>query len=708
MQPLTFIESAVKAISRRLTFLPTRYSNGIGYGWSGSHTAGDLSLRHATLQSGATLDYEVAAGDVLSNSVVAACVNAITQALPEAPILLEHRVGANEFERIESHPVLDLLHNPNPYLSEAELWGVTTAYERTRGEAFWYFEYDTNRTFPREIWFRAPEYVQVLSDEQRFIAGYNITSESGKVVSLDESDVVHFRHQLSVTNPRAGWSPIATGKRQIVGDNGAATYHSAILRNAGATSLIISLKDAAATGEVTPGQLDEYVQKFRRKVAGEGSGAILGMDLPLDVHKVGYSPEELTLDKLLDYYESRICALMGVNRRVINLGSDPTYENSRVALNDFWERTIVPMRRRHASTLSSQLLQLFGLDPALYRLRFDFSEVEALQENVDALHKRWRETLLAGGIDLFTFQEKIGLVPDESLRGRFVKPSAALEERSDEIKYNPNQLRDRFGRWTDGGGFFAPDDGITNIGGSNNQSPSLFWGGENRDEVTKKHFNGKFEVDIPDNDKIAVARHSLMMFKRELAPHEWGELIGSPDGEKLECRSLPLAVVVRKTSESDSSSLFVSLIREIRHGGEFGRDEEKQVHLYAAAISRKAGTVEGMAPRMVFYSAKKCHKLGIKYLVSQAEGNKHTTRTSIGYRYWPKLGFNADITPADRAKLAPKHKSAKTVLDLYEIEDGERAWREIGGKRKMYFDTTPESRSQQILASYLRERGIKP
>jgi phage portal protein BeeE len=109
------------------------------------------------------------------------------------------------------------------------------------------------------------------------------------------------------------------------------------------------------------------------------------------VHKIGYSPDEMALDKLINYYESRICALMGVDPMVCGLGSgtmQKTYANLGEALNDFWERQIVPMLRRHASTLTAQLFPSFGMEASEWRLSFDTSEVAALQENVDALFTR--------------------------------------------------------------------------------------------------------------------------------------------------------------------------------------------------------------------------------------------------------------------------------------------------------------------------------
>jgi hypothetical protein len=90
---------------------------------------------------------------------------------------------------------------------------------------------------------------------------------------------------------------------------------------------------------------------------------------------------------------------MGVSQRVAGLGTDPTYNNLSEALNDFWERRIVPDRNADAATLNRQWLPLWHLDDGKWRFRFDYSQVPALQENRDALHARVRADWEKGLVD---------------------------------------------------------------------------------------------------------------------------------------------------------------------------------------------------------------------------------------------------------------------------------------------------------------------
>jgi hypothetical protein len=91
------------------------------------------------------------------------------------------------------------------------------------------------------------------------------------------------------------------------------------------------------------------------------------------------------------------------------------------------------------------------------------------------------------------------------------------------------------------------------------QGEAAFWEGggpggaaSHRDALTRQHFNGKFEVDIPANERATLDHLSHLMFGRALEPREWGELIGAPDGEKLEARALPLGVLVQIRPDTPS------------------------------------------------------------------------------------------------------------------------------------------------------------
>ncbi|BCM88835.1 hypothetical protein IAD21_00677 [Abditibacteriota bacterium] len=409
--PLTLFGDSLKALipSQRLSFSPTHsalsppFAGGVGGGsfWLGS------------LPSGAKKDYGALVGDPLQNYVIAAAVNAVALALPDAPPYLEN-LQDGRWVRVDDHPVLHFLRQPHEDLDDAEVWSLTSLYRLTRGEAFWIIHL-SDAGQPSEAVPYDPRRVRVIGTRDELISGYEITTEDGRLLPFPKQQVLHFRHLPDPNNPRRGWTPLSTGTRHLVGSNAASTYHTALLLNGAVSSWLISMRDAGQ-GNVTPEQFQTFIDAMRRKYSGttESAGGIDGLSIPLEIQRMAYSPDEMAIDKLVDYYEQTLCSLTGVSKKLLDLGSDATYLNLREAISDFWERRLVPMRNKDARALTNQLLPLFGLSPTQWRVNFDFSNVPALHENQDALFTRWRDLYKAGGIDLYTLQTKIGLpnVPD--------------------------------------------------------------------------------------------------------------------------------------------------------------------------------------------------------------------------------------------------------------------------------------------------------
>lgn len=417
MLSLATIGHEVKAIARSVPRLSGQTAVFANHGGSmaGGVTYGPLNLGHQLVQPSQKLDLNVHVGDPMMNGVVAACVNAKARALADAPLLLEQRTPEG-WATVDDHKCLELLREPNPDHSDADIWGLTNVWQSTRGQAFW-IVLPNKQHRPGEIHVWNPERVRILGDEEHFIRAYEIQREGGGIMGDNgewgKEGVIHFRHLPNPLNSREGWNPINAGRTQIAGDNMSATYQASILLNAGVVSLLIGLREAVSTGSgVTPEQFETAVNNIRNATL-ENAGGVNGINLPLEVHKMAYSPDEMGLTKLIEYYETRICSVMGVSQRVAGLGADPTYLNLKEALQDFWERTMVPARNADAATLNRQWLPLYGMSARDWRFRFDYSGVAALQENKDEMHTRVREDYKVGGLDLKQYRALTGYAGED-------------------------------------------------------------------------------------------------------------------------------------------------------------------------------------------------------------------------------------------------------------------------------------------------------
>lgn len=97
------------------------------------------------------------------------------------------------------------------------------------------------------------------------------------------------------------------------------------------------------------------------------------------------------------------------------------------------------------------------------------------------------------------------------------------------------------------------------------------------------------------------------------------------------------------------------------------------------------------------------------------EGGKEITTTAgkggsggdkmNGYYTWARLGYDAELTPEYRARLPESLRAAATVQDLMGTKEGASHWRDTGYMARMRFDTSPGSRSIQVLNNYLTSKG---
>ena len=112
-------------------------------------------------------------------------------------------------------------------------------------------------------------------------------------------------------------------------------------------------------------------------------------------------------------------------------------------------------------------------------------------------------------------------------------------------------------------------------------------------------------------------------------------------------------------------------------------------------------TVAGLGTVAFSLCAITAHLAGFAHIKLIAAGGKGANPKHIGYRFWPKLGFNADLE-RDETLGTPHLSNCRTVQDVIEHDEG--WWHANGTQRLVTFDLRPNSLSWQKLLSYLVEK----
>ena len=343
----------------------------------------------------ARLDYYRLAGDLSTNSVVAICLAWIRDNFPQGRLRVGSEVDG-EFVPIEDHPLASLFRSrPNPVWTWRQLWGATSDAYKVDGNAYWIKARDDSGLV-RELYWVPNDWIRIHTDDSGYIDSYIYTpgrtamaASQSIGIKYDPVDVIHFRDGIDPRNPAVGISRLKRVIRNVAGYNAGETYTAAILRNSGISGVVLIPKESlGAIPEDSPDEaaMSAARRRIRAQSVGESAGDVVALSLPVDVGKMGESPESMMLDRIMDRPEAIICAAMGVNALVTGLpASDAsrTYSNLGEANRMAWENSIIPMQQMIAETLQDGLSWEFDL-PEGAIIRFDNSKVESLSENADA------------------------------------------------------------------------------------------------------------------------------------------------------------------------------------------------------------------------------------------------------------------------------------------------------------------------------------
>ncbi len=323
------------------------------------------------------------------NSIIYSAINWISRTFQESNLLVKKIDGEGAFQIVRDHEVLRLLETPNPYYDLTTLWSGTLLSLHTDGNAYWYkCRSESGRV--TQLWYVPHFMMEPISSEKSdsFIDAYRY-SYNGTELHIPVSDVVHFRNgMLDPYNIRKGISPLSSIIKEICTDNEAALFSTSILKNMGVPGIIITPSKEEV--HFSPDNAQKLSMLWKSKFRGENRGEPLVAPLPLKIDTLGWSPEQLVLDKVRRIPEERISSVLGVSPIVLGLGAGlekSTYNNYKEAREAAYESNILPMQKMLGKQLNNQLLIDFTHDRS-YQFFFDTSGVKCLREDANSMFQR--------------------------------------------------------------------------------------------------------------------------------------------------------------------------------------------------------------------------------------------------------------------------------------------------------------------------------
>jgi SPP1 gp7 family putative phage head morphogenesis protein len=356
------------------------------------------------------------AGD--DNSIVSITINWMATSWGMMPPQVGQTDGATFTPLARPHPYLAILEQPNPYYDGLDL-NISLLHDYLkRGNAYELLVRNRRDEVIESYWLPA-SLVRPIPDQKGYLSHYEYTP--GKTERLEIEDVVHHRFRVDPANPLQGVSPLAEQYREIVTDNSYSDYGAGLAKEGGVPPIMFApriVRDSTGTATVTmtPAASKSLTERLRDKFS-RSPGKPFFVPGSVEMHQMGFKPDEMALLDTRAMPECRIPAALGIHPVTIGLYTGflhANYANSVEFNKQSMRNGLLPIVRRFEVARTKRALRSFPGSERL-TLRYDTSQIPELQESYVERRKEAREDLAAGVITLEEAREEGGRSVDPKI-----------------------------------------------------------------------------------------------------------------------------------------------------------------------------------------------------------------------------------------------------------------------------------------------------
>ena len=316
-------------------------------------------------------DYERFGDEGYAKNVVAhRAINMVAEAAASISWALYDHVGETR-QRIQRHPLLSLLHQPNPLQGGSEFFQTLFIHRLISGNSYLQAIAPKDEA-PKELHLLRPDRVAVIAGQQGMPAGYRYqVGDHYRDYPVDRmtghSSILHLKtfHPL---NDWYGLSPIEAAAYSIDQHNQSGAWNQALLQNGARPSgaLVVKSSDGNAAGHLSEDQYQRIKQQVEDQFSGPGNaGRPLLLEGGLEWREMSHSPRDMDFINIKHSAARDIALAFGVPPQLLGIPGDNTYANLAEARLALWEQTVIPMVDLVCDALNNWLVPQYGEGLAL-------------------------------------------------------------------------------------------------------------------------------------------------------------------------------------------------------------------------------------------------------------------------------------------------------------------------------------------------------
>ncbi len=350
------------------------------------------------------------------NSAVFACLIALAMGFFEPAVRVYRTDGQGKKTAMPNHPLQQLLDNPNPVMTSREVWSWVAWQLNSDGNAYLRKVRAGNELTGNvvQLWPVSPFCIEPITEKGslNFLDYYKHAIGPGKWEAIEPANIIHFKLGIDDSDHRLGCAPIKRLIREIAGDEEAARFATQLLQNSAVPGLVVEFANDVQS--IDSDKAEELKHRIAAAYGGQNRGRVGVLAPGATMKQMGFSPEQMNLEMLHNFPETRIAAVMRVPPAVAQLGvglmQTSNYSSFHEVREMFTEQSLVPMWTLRDAKLMSQLWPDFVSDRSI-SVQTDLSDVRALQQDEDAKYKRLDLAVQGGWITVNEARTDVGLSP---------------------------------------------------------------------------------------------------------------------------------------------------------------------------------------------------------------------------------------------------------------------------------------------------------
>ena len=327
------------------------------------------------------------------NAIVYRCINEISNNAS--------RVKINLFrgdQELDNHPLLDLLYNPSPTMSQVEWFQAVYSYLLISGNNYM-LSVGGDNTPPTELYNLRPDRMKIRSGTRAMPVAYDYMLKGQIVESyiVDQATGGSKVKHIKLFNPLDdyyGMSPMQASSVDIDQHNLANKHNVNLLQNGARPSGAVIFNPKDETGghvQLSDVQRNQLMNDVNQRFSGtNNAGKPMLLEGDFEWKEMGLSPKDMDFIQLKNMSAKDIALVYGVPSQLIGIPDSQTYSNFAEAKLALYNETIIPLLDRIQGDLNEWLVPMFneqGLE-----LRYDIDSIPAMAEQ----RKRVFESVSAG------------------------------------------------------------------------------------------------------------------------------------------------------------------------------------------------------------------------------------------------------------------------------------------------------------------------